>query len=150
MSQSLPNQYFSVPQAPAPIIPGSTRLVLIGGEQELLLELQIPPSLSALAPKIPILPLLCDRYMSEITPEIDRERLRFLVGSDYRDFRREQGPITDSDTCASRELEDGDLIQVMKDPSRAVKARMAAARMAITPETIAKAARVTPFSLHEA
>ena len=68
--------------------------------------------------------------------------MRFLVGCDHRYIRRAEGPLTDDDSCASRELEDGDVIQVMKDPSQAAKARMAAARMAITPETIAKAARV--------
>jgi hypothetical protein len=143
MSQPLPNQYRTVPHAPAPVIPGSTRLVLIGAEQEELLELQIPPSTSALAPDIPLLPLIRARCMAEVAPPgLDPARVLFLVGYDARDIRRVEGPLTDDDSCESRELDSGDVIQVVKDPSPATKARMAAARLAITPETMAKAAAV--------
>jgi hypothetical protein len=81
------------------VIPGSTRLVLIGGEQKPLLEVQIPPQATLLKP-------LCDRYLSD-PPELDRNRIRLTIGKDPGDRRRSQGPIGDADTCVSRALESG-------------------------------------------
>ena len=141
MSQPLTKLFHTAPRAPAPVIPGSTRIILINAEQEKILEIYIPPSTSRLAPDIPLLPLIRARYMEEFAPrDLDPTRVRFLVGKDDNDTRRSEGPLTDDDSCESRELDSGDMIQVVKDPSPATKARMAAARMAITPETMARAA----------
>ena len=83
MSQPLPHLYRTAPRAPAPVIPGSTRLILISAAQEELLEIHIPPSTSALAPDIPLLPLIRARYMAEVAPlGLDPARVLFLVGKD--------------------------------------------------------------------
>ena len=100
----------------------------------------IPPGASKLAPDTLILPLLRERYQTAAPRDIVMERVRFLIGRDILDVRREQGDITEDDTIDMRELEDGDEIQVLYDPSPAVKARMLAASLAITPQTMMKAA----------
>jgi hypothetical protein len=113
---------------------------LLGAGRGYILEMQIPPSTSKLAPETRILPLLRERYMTVAPSDIEIERVRFLVGRDILDVRRDQGDITEEDTIDMGELEDGDEIQVLYDPSPAVKARMLTARLAITPQTMMKAA----------
>ena len=140
MMQSLPNTYGAVPQAPAPFIPGTTRLVLRGAGREFIQEVFIPPGASKLAPDTRILPLLRERFQAAAPRDIVMERVRFVIGRDNLDVRREEGDITEGDTIDMRELEDGDEIQVLYDPSPAVKARMLAASQAITPQTLMKAA----------
>ena len=120
MSLPLPNHYLSVPQAPASVIPGSTRLVLIGGEQETLLEVQIPPQST-------ILQLLCDRYMSEIAPEIDRKRLRLLIGRDSRGRRREQGAQLADDGAVAHQVLHRCFAALLRSAARMLARALAAA-----------------------